>query len=118
MPKVWTEEERKAFGEKMKKLKEAKKSEQATNKPEVSSTEQVLDLTAKNFNSEAEFVRFIHWEYDDGRLPTLVKVTSHQALVIAGFTKVVPVKGYNSPFGTHRIQIVTQKEISDAETQE
>lgn len=119
MPKrKWTEEEKKAFGEKMKKIREAKKvgSDEAI-KPRQSTVvfpdmPVELDMTKdKNFNTEAEFVRWIHWEFDEGHTPSVIKITSHQALVIASFTKTVPVKGYNSPFGSHRIEIVPAKEL-------
>lgn len=107
----WTDEERKAFGEKMKKLRQERLAKAETPRPEARK-EQVLDLTKeKNFATEAEFVRYIHWDYDAGKNPDVIKITSHQALVVASFTKMVPVKGYNSPFGSHRIEIVNQKEL-------
>lgn len=127
--RVWTDEERKAFGEKMKQKREAKQTMlQNTEKgapiqpapPVVPAIEEpqpapkpapvVLDLTDKTLDSEAQLTQYILWEFDEGRNPTEIKITSHQANNIAGFTRVRPVRAYQSAFGNHYFKIVSAKE--------
>lgn len=116
MPKVWTEEERKAFGEKM---KAAKAAASATTKADpVEGTEApivYLDLTAKQLETEPQLEQYILWEFDSGRLPTHIKITSHQARAIASATRQKPLRFYQSPFGNHYFKIVPAKEIQDGQ---
>jgi hypothetical protein len=69
-----------------------------------------LDLTEQVLDTEGQLIQYILWEYDQGRNPTEIKVSPNQAVNIANFTRIKPVRMYQSPFGNHNIRIVTAKD--------
>lgn len=133
----WTEEERKAFGEKMKKARESKETmlqnvdkgapiqpappvvplgdEEPQPKVEPSKPKVELDLTDRALDSEAQLHQYILWEFDEGRIPDVIKVTSHQASNISNFTRQKPLRFYQSTFGNHYFKIVSAKEMQNVE---
>lgn len=121
MPREWTPEQQQAARDRMAKARAAKGNKQEDKELHkgvralINADQNVLDLTEKIFNVEDELVRFILWEYDKGNKVDTIKMTSHQALVFAKFTNKVPIVGYNSPFGSHKVEIVSQKELDETQ---
>lgn len=74
-----------------------------------------LDLTDRALDSEAQLHQYLLWEFDEGRTPNVIKVTSHQASNISSFTKQRPLRFYQSTFGNHYFKIVSAKEMQNVQ---
>jgi hypothetical protein len=132
MPKKqWTEEERKAFGEKMKAVKAAREAGKdkaydygrggiaaSVYEPEPEEEVITLDLTRENLVNEASVTELVRRMFDDGNYPDVIKVTSHQMIETfdPSHRTTLKLDGviYRSPFGEHWVDIIPRKELDEA----
>jgi hypothetical protein len=138
MPKKeWTEEERKAFGEKMKAAKAAREEKAAdygrggvvasaeeygpvivTNVEDYQEEVTTLDLTKENLVNESSVTELVRRMFDDGNYPDVIRVTSSQMIEIFDPSHRTQLKLdgviYRSPFGEHWVDIIPRKELDEA----
>lgn len=113
MGKNWTEEERKAFGEKMKAAREAKDV--------VEEDVKILDLTKEHLVNESDFQERIRRLFDAGENPELIQVNTKQVQNILDTSENMSRRAvedgiilvYESYLGDYVIEVVPAKEINE-----
>ena len=119
--KPLTEEQKQKMRENLAKARAARGQNKVTAENKVEPEKKpsvVLDLTEKQIDVESQLAQFILWEFDQGRNPTEIRVTSHQAQTIAEYTKQKPLRWYQSAFGSHYFKVVSAKELADGQATE
>lgn len=123
--KQWTDEERKAFGEKMRRAKLDKQThstyppEPKTNADphatETPAQTAFLNVTRDNLVNEQDLVERIRREFDQGKNPKRLLVNSGQMMELLfnspNTGKDITSYYYESPFGSHRIEVVPAKDL-------
>lgn len=129
MPKKqWTEEERKAFGEKMKAAKAARENPTVLEstpgilpplEPVAEPDEDVttLDLTKENLVNESSVTELVRRMFDEGKYPDVIRITSHQMIETFDPSNRTTMKLdgiiYQSPFGEHWVEVIPRKELDE-----
>lgn len=124
----WTEEERKAFGERMKAARATRENLRVDNgetipprpslvsfTPAPEEEVQILDLTRENLVNESSVTELVRRMFDEGNYPDVIKVTSHQMIETFDSSPRTTWKLdgiiYRSPFGEHWVEVVSRKEL-------